>query len=669
MAEELDLDWSDVEVFFGPADSAYANKTAWRDSLPLRPHDRSAVAEAARAGTSWVSDLIGLQFTGASSSLRGLFWPMRAAAAGARAVLIEEAADRLGVAASSLSLEDHHVVGPNGARLSFGALAEGAARRTLPADPPLKERAEWSHIGRSLPRVDVPAKTDGTATFAFDIHQPEMLVAVVVQNPYLEAPLVRVDDALARAQPGVVDVIPFDQGVAVVADGFWRAQRAARLLAVEWGGPSYPPTTTAQFEALDALCQSGPYDRYREDGDAEGTLAAAKPHEARFTVPYLAHFTMEPLNAVAKVDGGRVDLWMGTQVQTPTQHQVAAALGVPVEAVHLHTTLLGGGFGRRGEVDFAVRAASIAKAMSPRPVQVIWPREQDTTHDFYRPGMVARYRGSLDAQGWPVALHARAASQDVMPQYVPRLGSLFPIADVTSGDGTRDQPYAIPHYLVEHADPGWALPVGPWRSVGYSSNGFMMESFLDELAHLGGKDPAAVRLHLLRHDPVATAVVEAAMAMSRWGTALPEGWGRGIAFQHAFGANSAQVAEISHSEAAGLKVERIFCAVDVGIAVDPRNLVSQMEGGIAFGLSALLLQEIRFEAGRVVQSNLHDYDVLRMHQMPDISVRILESGHAVGGAGEVGVGPVAAAVANALFDATGQRIRDLPLKNHVKVYG
>ncbi|MEM6997085.1 MAG: molybdopterin cofactor-binding domain-containing protein, partial [Myxococcota bacterium] len=652
VAEELDVPWPDVHVFPAPTAPIYANNTTWLESLPFMPYDHSTVAEAVRGVTRWIGKVMGQDFTAASTSTRDGFEPMRKAAAATRALLVAEAAERLQADAATLVVEDRHVVEPGSARrLAFRELAEAAAERTVPPDVRLKPRAQWKLLGRSLPRQDIPAKCRGAATFTADFRAPDLLHATVRQNPNIGAPAIAVDDAETRAMPGVHSVVAHDSWVGVLGDSFWQAHRAADRLQVEWAAADYLPSSAEQRAELGRLCDAGDADVFRDDGDARAYAgAASQTLQAEYYVPNLAHMTMEPMSAAAQFTDDGLSLWVGSQAPSSVVQVVARELDLDPDTIRFHQQLIGGGFGRRAEMDFIVQAAVLARHARPRPVNLLWSREQDVTHDFYRPAMLGRFSGAVGDDGMPVALHARTASQDVMPQFVPRVtpGAIFPVDDVTSAQGIFDQSYAIPNFLSEHVAVDWPLRVGNWRSVGLFGSGFMMESFIDELARLGGKDPVDVHLHLLREHPGMARVVQAAAEMAGWGQPLPPGRGRGLSFLAPFEAYMAQVVEVSFDEREGLRVEKVFAAIDVGTAVNPGSIRAQIEGGIVFGLSAALLQRIDFADGRVVQSNFHDHDVLRMHQMPRIEVEILEEKEGIAGVGEAGTAPIGGALANAV---------------------
>lgn len=647
LAEELDADWTRVTVAQAGANPAYTNAL-----LP------------------------GGQLTGGSTSVRAAWTPLREAGAAARAMLVAAAAADWAVSPDSCTTARGEVVhAPSGRRLDYGSLAARAAEQPVPQHPDLKAPAEFSLIGRDVPRVDVFDKVTGRAGFGMDARPAGCLVAVVERCPVFGGTVAEYDAARAAAMPGVRRVVPIEQGIAVVADSYWQAHKARQALTVTWNGSG---SDLDDQGVRDRLRESaaGEGRSARQEGDPETALAGAVTRlDAEYDLPYLAHTTMEPMNCTAHVRDDGVDLWVPTQFQTGPfwtgggSRGVAADIaGVSPRHVTVHTTYLGGGFGRRSETDFVAEACQISKAVG-RPVQIIWSREDDVRHDFYRPASHHRLSGGLDADGRPVAWTHRVACQSILARFIPgfvpewatRLaGPLKGGVDPNAVEGARELPYAIPHLAVSFHRADLAVPVGFWRSVGHTHNAFVTECFVDELAALAGADPVAFRSELLAEAPRLRAVLELAAARAEWGTPLPEGRARGVATHASFGSYVAQVAEVSVDQG-NVRVHRVVCAADCGMTVHPRTVRDQMESGIVYGLTAALHGRITVEGGRVRQSNFHDYRALRLDEMPDVEVHLVTSAEAPGGAGEPGTPPIAPAVANAVAALTGRRIRALPI--------
>ena len=634
LAEELEVDLARIRVEAAPADAAYINP------------------------------MIGSQTTGGSTSVRSAWKPLREAGAAAREMLVTAAAQTWGVDRSQCRAQGGRVVhAASGRRLSYGALAEKAAAVPVPPiskDVKLKEPKDFRLIGKPIPRLDIPDKAHGKTVFGIDVRVPGMLVATVLRSPVLGGKPARFDASRAKAVKGVRQVLPIEQGIAVVADSFWAAKQGRDALSVKWDlGPNAALSSEKITQEL-AQAAKQPGAVARSDGDAGAALkGAAKRIDAVYQVPYLAHATMEPMNCTAHVRKDGCDVWVPTQAQTGTQSTAAEITGLAPELVKVHTTYLGCGFGRRSEQDFVSEAVQISKAMGA-PIQVIWTREDDMQHDFYRPATYNRLEAGLDSQGRLIAWTHRIAGPSILARVRPGAGTSG--IDQTSVEGAKNIPYGIPNIHVDYVmkDPG--VPVGFWRSVGSSQNAFITESFIDELAAAAGTDPYQFRRTLLDRAPRHKAVLELAAAKAGWDTKPPEGRHRGIAVHEAFGSYVAEVAEISVSPQGQVRVHRVVCAVDCGQVVNPDTVKAQMEGGIVYGLTAALKGEITLKEGRVEQSNFNDYPLLRMDEMPQIEVYVLDSREDPGGVGEPGVPPIAPAVANAVFAATGKRVRQLPIR-------
>lgn len=660
LAEELDLDWETVRVVHGPADAAYYNTALAEAGLPMADYSLDGWRLTLAEGIGAASKLMGLQITGGSTSTRDGWAHLRHAGASAREALKQAAADRLGLPRDRLSSESGAVVAPDGTRIPYTDLAEAAARIAPPQVEP-RAPADWKLLGRSLPRPDSWAKVTGAATYGVDIRLPGMKFASPRICPRLGGTMLRFDPAPALAVPGVERVIDLGDGVAVVARNSWAAMQGAEAVAIEWGPAPYPETTAAIFDRIAAAFDGARNSRLRDDGDVEAALARPGVIEAEYRLPFLAHSTMEPMNATALFTGDRLELWAGNQTPRVQAQKAGAALGLTEAQVTVHTPLMGGGFGRRLEADYSVLAARVAQAMPGTPVQVVWSRAEDMTHDFYRPGIIARLRGAVDG-GRAVAFDAKIAGPSVMQQAGPRMLGL-PAGGPDKGhvEGAFDQPYAIPNYRVEGYLADLAVPLGFWRSVGNSHNGFVHEGFIDELAHAAGRDPLEFRLELMRPaSEVAANVLETVGRISGWGAPKAPGTGRGVAFTWSFGTPVAQVIEVA-DEGGRIRLSKAWIVCDLGRALDPGIVEQQMESGLIYGLSAAIHGRITFADGEVQERNFPDYDALRISGVPRIETFIHQVQGRMGGAGEPATPPSAPALVNAIFDLTGVRARELPL--------
>ena len=626
LAEDMEADFADVRVVHCGYDPAYNN--------PLK----------------------GYQATGQSAAVRGYYTLLRRIGASARDMLIAAAAARWQVPVADCRAAGSVVRhAASGRSATYGELAADAARQTPPAELVLKAASEFRLIGARVARKDTPAKVDGSAHYSIDLVLPGMAYAAVRVSPVAGGTVTGLDDARARAAPGVLDVVRVEGGVAVVAATWWQAHKALDLLDIEFtGGSATASTATVDADLARAIAGGGLV--AHDAGDVETALAAGTHVlEAEYAVPYLAHATMEPMGCVAHVEGDRCTVWAPTQGPTVAHKAAVPASGLPPEAVTVHRMFLGGGFGRRYETDFVTQAVQISRAVA-RPVKLLWSREEDLTHDFYRPAARIRYRAALAADGMPAAVDIVAACGSILARM---RGSLGGKVDAMSVDGVLDWEIAIPNLRIRHAAVDTPLPVGMWRSVSHSQNAFFKESFMDELAHAAGRDPYEYRRTLLAGTREA-AVLDLAAEKAAWGTPLPRGRARGIAIAASYGSIVAQVAEVSLEDGAP-RVHRVVCAVDCGLAIDPYNIAAQMESGVVYGLSAALWGEITVRDGAVEQSNFHDYRVLRIHEMPRVETHIVASTAPPGGIGECAVPPIAPAVANALFALNGKRVRKLPL--------
>ncbi len=601
-------------------------------------------------------DKYGSQMTVGSRSIRGGAWmTLRRAGASAREMLVAAAAARWQVPPDQCRTENSKVIhAPTGREATYGELAKAASQLPLPDEPRLKDPAEFRFIGKSMHQVDTPDRVQGKATFGLDVRVPGMLFATAVHCPVFGGSVESFDASRTREVPGVKEVVQLSQGVAVVAEHTWAALRGAQLLDVTWNHGGFSMSSSdisAHFREV-AETEGAVA---RKEGDVEAALGSAAGRlEAVYEVPYLAHATMEPMNCTAHVLADRCEIWVPTQNPQGVQSTAARLTGLGIDRVTVHVTFLGCGLGRRSRTDF-VQDAVEASMKTGAPVQMVWTREEDMQHDFYRPATYTRFQGGLDAEGKLEALKVRVVA--------PPFGGEGPGGvNRNSVDGVANLPYQIPHLLVDYCRPNVPVPVGYWRSVGPSQNAFVIESFVDELAHAAKRDPFEFRRELLASEPRLRHVLEVAAQRSGWGKPLPEGRARGIGLVINKGGYVAQVAEVSLRDGRPW-VEKVTCAADCGRIINPDTAQAQIVGSIAYGLTAVLHGEISIEGGRVRQSNFHDYPLLSIAEMPEVEVVLVESTEEPGGVGEPGVPPIAPAVTNALFALTGTRIRKLPLSN------
>ncbi len=614
---------------------------------------RRVKVQAAPVGAAYAHPQVGIQFTGGSQSVATEWDRFRKAGAAAREMLLAAAAQAWGVDRASLRAENGRVLGPGGRALTYGQLVDRARTQPVPTDPPLKDPSQFKIIGKPTRRLDSREKVTGSATFGLDASVPGMLIAVVARPPVFGATVKSVDEAGAKAVRGVKQVVAVPSGVAVVADSFWSAKKGRDALVVEW---NEGPGATIDTDALEAE-----YDRLARTPGAP--VGAARRVSAQYDMPYLAHAPMEPLNCLVSLGPDRCEIWTGTQFQTIDQANAARAAGLKPEQVAIHTMFLGGGFGRRAVPgsDFIVEAVHVAKAAGA-PVKTIWTREDDIRGGYYRPMWHSSLSAGLDAAGKPVAWKHTIVGQSIV-ENTPFEGEIKSGVDGTSVEGAANLVYEVPNAAVDLHSPRSPVPVLWWRSVGHTHTGFVVESFIDELAQAAGKDPYAYRRELLAGKERHLGVLELAAQKAGWGTPLPAGRARGIAVHASFGSFCAQVGEVSIQDRA-ITVHRVVCAVDCGRAINPETIRAQMEGGIVFGLSAALYGQVTMKQGRVQQSNFHDYPVLRLNSMPVVEVHIVPSTERPSGIGEPGTPLMAAVLGNALFTLTGQRVRSLPLVRH-----
>ncbi len=633
--EELEANWSHIRVEAAPVDKVYNHP------------------------------LFGIQMTGGSTTSRAEWVRYRKMGAIARFLLVQAAATEWGVEPSSCRVEKGVVThAAIGKRATYGSLADAASRLTPPADVALKPPKDFTLIGKSTRRLDTPSKVNGTAQFGLDVMLPGMLTAVVARSPVFGGKVTKFDASAALKVAGVKAVEQVPSGVAVIAESFWSAKLGRDKLSIDWDlGPNQDLSTKKMLQDF-AETALNPGAIAKKTGDPEVALkSAAKTITAEYDVPYLAHACMEPLNCVVDLRADSCEIWTGTQFETVDRASAAQVVGLPPEKVQLHTTLLGGGFGRRANPasDFVVEAAHVAK-IAKAPVKVVWTREDDMRGGWYRPMWHDRFAAGLDANGDPIAWTHTIVGQSIMAGTPFAAFTIKDGVDSTSVEGAADILYGIPNLQVDLHTPQIGVPVQWWRSVGHSHTGFSVEAFFDEVAHAGGKDPYELRRKLLANQPRMRAVLELAAQKADWGSKLPPGVGRGIATHFSFDSYVAQVVEASVLKSGEVRVHRVVCALDCGRVINPDTVRAQMEGGIIFGLTAALKTEITLKGGRVEQGNFNDYPMLRIFESPVIEVYIVPSEADPTGVGEPGVPPVAPALANALFAATGKRVRRLPIR-------
>jgi isoquinoline 1-oxidoreductase beta subunit len=610
----------------------------------------------------YANPLLGFQVTGGSTTIRSSWEPMRRAGATARVMLVTAAASAWKVEPASCRAEKGEVIhAASGRRVKYGALVADAAKLPVPEQVALKQAQDFKLIGTPAKRLDTPAKVNGTAQFGIDARVPGMKIATLASSPVFGGKLRSVDDSKALAVRGVLKVVRLDDAVAVIADHMGAAKKGLAALDIQWdNGPNASLQTADIVRELEAAANTKAGAVARNEGDADKALAGAATRvEAVYEVPFLAHATMEPMNCTVDLRADSCELWLGSQVLTRAQAAAAQVAGLPLEKVTVHNHLLGGGFGRRLEVDYVIRAVQIAKQVGA-PVKVIWTREEDMQHGMYRPYFYLRFAAGLDAQGQPVAWKNRIVGSSILARWAP---PLFKNGfDRDAVESAAKPPYALPNIFVDYVQqepPG--IPTAFWRGVGPTRNVFAVESFIDELAAAAKQDAVAYRRGLLSKNPRVKAVLELAAEKAGWGQALPKGRGRGVAVQFAFGTYMAQVADVEIGKDGGVLVRRVVCAVDCGTVINPDTVRAQVESGIMFGVSATLHGAITLKDGRVEQSNFHDYRVVRMNEAPTIEIHIVKSGEAPGGMGEPGTSALAPAVTNAIYAATGKRLRKLPV--------
>jgi len=624
LAEELEADWQSVKTETAPVNSKYIN-----------PESNSG------------------QMTAGSSSVKGFWNPLRKAGAAVRLMLQKAAAQKWEIPIEECVAKSGYIYRKNSSqKLSYGELAEAAGKIDIPSDPPLKNSKDYNLVGKSIKRIDIPSKTNGSAQFGIDVRLPEMMYATIRQSPVFGGEVLSYDEDAAKSIRGVKKVTLIPNGIAVIADNTWRAKRGMEVLNLKFhGGETIGlESQQVQKELLKAL-----------DDEGKTKIEANKVLDLEYEVPFLAHAPLEPMNCTANVTDNFCEVWVPTQSQGGCMDAAKEITELDEEQIQIHTTYLGGGFGRRGETDYVKQSLILAKALG-KPIKVTWMREEDMQHDFYRPASMSRFQIGLNKDGFPISWNNQLASPSILKRFFAPM-AWFNI-DPLSTEGADEIPYAIEDFNFDYSVVDSGVPVGFWRSVGSSFNAFFTESAIDEAAHLAQQDQFDYRMKLLSGKPRFQKVLEKVMRESKWGRILPKGHGLGISIHKTRGSIAGAVIEVSTDVNGMLNLNKAWIAIDCGKVINPNTVRAQMEGGFTFGLSATLGEEITLKDGRVEQSNFHDYSILRLKGSPEISVEIIESGNEIGGVGEVAVPLAAPALTNAIFSSSGRRIRSLPLSKH-----
>ena len=676
VAEELDVPLKSIRLEQAGHDAIYGNVAMFVGTLPFHPlksegTDKPLMVKTGEWMVSKVARELGVNATGGSSSVKDAWENLRMAAATAKASLLLSAADLWKLPVKELRVTEGLVTHASGKSANYGELAKGAAAQT-PANVVLKDRKDWRVIGQATPRADVPAKTNGTAVFGMDIRLPNMLFASIVQVPQMGGSLSSIEVQDAMAMPGVVKCVQLSSaagsapGYAVIAKSTWHAQQAAQKVKAQWVQRKEGDIDTKRIESelQDKLKTESGF-TFHEQGDvAKAEAGAARVIQAQYKAPYLAHATMEPMNCTAQFKDGQLEIWAPTQVPGLARAAAAKVADLSKDKVKFNVTLLGGGFGRRLEVDVVVQATQLAMAANGAPVQLVWSREQDMTHDYYRPMHVAQLSAAVNGQGQVESLQIKSAGDAISPRWMsrvlPALSGPIDAPDKTTAEGLFDLPYGFAHQRMAHVSTKMGVPIGFWRSVGHSHNAFFSESFIDELAFESKQDPLAFRMALLKNAPRYAAVLKLAAEKAKWGSALPAGHAHGLALHESFGSIVAQVAEVSMQDGKP-RVHRVVCAIDCGTVVNPGTVTQQVESSVIFALTAALYGKIDIQEGVVQQNNFTNYPLVTMAQSPVVETWIVPSTNAPEGVGEPAVPPLAPAVANAMYRLTGKRLRSLPL--------
>lgn len=664
IAEELDVDPHHVNLDPGQPHPAYANVTIAANSLPFHPLDESFIPSTARNFMTLFSRLSGTQFTGGSSSVTDLHHRLRTAGAVARETLKTAASSRTGVAVSKLRTENGHVVLPDGEKINYTALAADAARIDPVEKVELREPKHWRRLGKPFQRTDIPAKSTGKQKYGIDVVLPGMLYATVRANPGRGSGIGRYDSKAAQSMRGVRAVVKVSDGLGIIADNTWRAFRAAAAVEIEWKKPSRPSNSAAMWRILEeAATEENQNSRLRDDGDVVAAMNGKDVITAEYRTPYLAHAALEPLSATVLVETDQVIIWTATQIPSLVRDTAAELTGVRADRVIVNVLPAGGSFGRRLDQDYVIQAIEIAMAVPGTPVKTTWSREEDMARDFPRPLHLARGRGTIE-NGRVVAYDLDSISSSLADDWLGRVFFTPPGPDALLVWGAYDQPYRIPNYRVTGYRVSDLVPGGLWRSPGASSNAFFHESFLSELIRAAGADPLHERLRLIE-DSVSRQVLEAVGEMSSWqGPNIGKNRGRGIAFSHYHHVPVGVVIDVSMTER-GLRIDEVWIAADCGTVFDPVNAEAQLTGAAVFGLGHAMNCEITYKDFAPIQTNYHAFEGMRLYQTPSFHTRLLENNHRVRGLGDQSTGPAAPALADAIFSATGERLRELPFNRQI----
>lgn len=663
IAEELDVEFGQFETSFGTPSAAYWNTALAEDGAPFMATDHSLTAETVRNAMGGIIKLLGVQGTGGSTSVPDSYEKLRRAGAVARETLKLAASEQTGIAVDQLKTKDGAVVLPDGSTLAYTALAATAATLDPVENVTLRDPSQWRLLGRPMQRLDILAKSTGTLNYGIDIVVDGMVHAAIKTNPRQGGKLNGYDATAAKAMRGVSDVVEITGGVAVIADNTWRAIQAANAIEFDWGPGPYPPEQDAHWQAVaESFTEERLDSVWRNDGDADAALADGDVFEAEYRSPYVAHAPLEPLNAIIRVTDANVEVWTGHQVQRQLQLLIAEITGHQQDQVILHNQYMGGSFGHRLEFEYLKQAAEIANQMRGIPVKLTYSREEDFAHDFPRHLSIARGRGKV-ANGKVEAMDLQIAAPSVNSSQMGRANIPQPGPDGQIPAGAWNNPYVLPSFRLRAYRAPEMAPVSSWRSVGAPGAGFHFDCFLDELIHQAGADPMEERIRLMPHE-VSRKVLETVAEMSSWGGDLGAGQGRGVAFVESFGVPTAEVVQVTDT-GNGVRIDKVWVACDVGKVLDPVNFENLVQGGVIFGLGHAMNCEITYADGMAEQTNYHVHEGMRLYQCPEIVVKGLENGAKIRGIGEPPVPPAAPALANAIFAATGKRIRELPFNKQI----
>ncbi len=663
VAEELDIAWEDIQVDPSPPSPAYYNAKVLGEGLPFAAVDDSFIARNGRAFGGVLGKLLGIQITGGSTTVPDAYEKMRIAGAVARETLLLAAVKQSSIARDLLTTKDGAVILPDGTSLSYTSLAQTAAQIDPPSEVTLKPESEWRYIGKEMPRIDILAKSTGTLIYGIDMKMDGMAHASVRTNPRIGGGVNSYDDSAAQKMRGVQKIIPITGGAGVIADNTWRAIQAVNAIEFDWKEAPYPATSDDLWSKVATSFTSDYQDsQFKDEGDIDTALKNNDVLEAEYRIPFLAHAPLEPMNAIVLLKDARLDIWTGTQIPLNMMETVEKMTGLSAENIHIHVQMMGGSFGRRLEDDYVRQTIELAQAMEGTPIKMTWSREEDMTHDFPRTLQMSRASGTVKdgkVESYDLAIAALSTTESQLGRLgLPALGP-----DTAIVAAAWDQPFAIPNHRVTGYRVPAMVPVSSWRSVGASGNGFLYNAFLDELIHAAGADPLMERIRLCNHDQ-SRKTLETIGEMSNWGSDLGPNRFRGLAFTVSFGVPVAEVIEITNTED-GIKLDKVFVACEVGKVLDPINFENQVQGGVIWGLGHAMAAELTYDDGMPEQTNYDGFEAMRLYQAPEIIVRGLENGTEVRGIGEPTVPPAAPALAAAIFAATGERIRELPMSNTI----